>query len=173
MGLGGKDNLRGGRGDDTIRGDANCPPKKPYYYCVPCPPRKHGDNKKHDGTPTYCVPCPPRKHHGRGDRKHRRPTHGRPYYCLPGRPSDDDIHGGRGDDRLGGDQGDDHIKGGRGRDLILGGSGRDDIWGGRGGDVIAARDGERDDIDCGFGFDRVTADRKDKVARNCERVRRR
>jgi hypothetical protein len=35
------------------------------------------------------------------------------------------------------------------------------------------RDGIRDRVNCGSGRDTVTADRKDKIARNCERVTRR
>jgi hypothetical protein len=44
---------------------------------------------------------------------------------------------------------------------------------GTGNDRIAARDGTRDTIRCGPGRDTVVADRKDVVAWNCERVRRR
>jgi Ca2+-binding RTX toxin-like protein len=160
FGLGGKDFLDGGKGDDTIRGDAaKCPPNKPYYYCIPCPPKKGDSN--HHGKRSHCQ-CQTRKHGKKSDKK----------YCLPGRSNDDDIDGGKGDDRLSGDQGDDDVRGGRGRDLIYGGTGRDHIFGGRGGDVIQARDHERDKIRCGPGFDRVRADRKDKVARDCELVRR-
>jgi hypothetical protein len=46
------------------------------------------------------------------------------------------------------------------------------VWGGAGNDVISARDGSRDVIDCGAGLDRVTADRRDRL-RGCERVSRR
>ena len=42
-----------------------------------------------------------------------------------------------------------------------------------GNDVIRAHDGRREVIDCGPGRDRVIADRRDQVARNCERVLRR
>jgi hypothetical protein len=44
--------------------------------------------------------------------------------------------------------------------------------GGSGNDRIKARDGRKDRIDCGSGNDRVTADKKDKVAKNCEHVTR-
>ena len=40
-----------------------------------------------------------------------------------------------------------------------------------GDDIISARDGTRDTIDCGAGRDKVTADRTDTV-KNCEFVRR-
>ncbi|MDX6679603.1 MAG: hypothetical protein QOE31_3655, partial [Solirubrobacteraceae bacterium] len=48
----------------------------------------------------------------------------------------------------------------------------DIVAGGDGKDVIKARDGAIDRITCGAGRDRVTADRIDVVARDCERVKR-
>jgi Ca2+-binding RTX toxin-like protein len=69
----------------------------------------------------------------------------------------------RGDDDLGGGRGDDVLVGGAGRDLLAAGAGRD---------LIRARDGRRDRIRCGAGFDRVRADRRDRVAGDCERVSR-
>jgi Ca2+-binding RTX toxin-like protein len=83
---------------------------------------------------------------------------------LRGGPGADALSGGRGDDRLGGAGGNDRITGGPGRDVITGGGGAD---------RILARDGNRDRIDCGSGRDSVSADSTDRVARNCERVRRR
>ena len=47
------------------------------------------------------------------------------------------------------------------------------IEGGSGNDTILVRDGTRDRINCGSGRDKVTADRRDKIAKNCERVSRR
>lgn len=46
------------------------------------------------------------------------------------------------------------------------------IFGLEGNDVIDVRGGRRDVVDCGPGRDSVKADRRDVVARNCERVRR-
>jgi TolB protein len=83
---------------------------------------------------------------------------------LCGRSGRDVIVGGAGDDRLRGGAGDDRLKGGAGRDVILGGRGRD---------TIESRDRLRDRIVCGRGRDRVVADRRDSVARDCERVARR
>ena len=54
-----------------------------------------------------------------------------------------------------------------------GGGGNDALIGGPGNDTIKARDGHADRINCGRGNDRVKADRKDKVAKNCEHVSRR
>jgi Ca2+-binding RTX toxin-like protein len=56
--------------------------------------------------------------------------------------------------------------------VLFGGSGRDRLYGGAGNDTINAADGWRDQIDCGSGRDRVTADRFDVVSPNCESVRR-
>jgi hypothetical protein len=79
---------------------------------------------------------------------------------LRGRAGNDLIDGGPGADRVFGDNG---------ADLLIGGRGRDRLVGGRGADVIRARDGQRDVINCGAGRDRLRADRRDRVARNCER----
>jgi len=46
------------------------------------------------------------------------------------------------------------------------------ITAGAGNDRINVRDGQRDVVNCGRGFDRVKADRKDRIARNCESVKR-
>ena len=67
----------------------------------------------------------------------------------------------------------DQICGRRGADAINPGDGKDRVAAGAGADVINARDGYRDVIACGLGRDLVIADRKDKVSRDCERVRRR
>ncbi len=118
---------------------------------------------------------------------------------LRGGAGDDCLFGGEGADVLDADGGDDSLSGGDGRDRLFGGAGndrlvggakgdelhadagddqlfpgtgRDRVWGGAGNDVISARDGSRDVIDCGAGFDRVTADRRDRL-RRCERVSRR
>jgi hypothetical protein len=55
---------------------------------------------------------------------------------------------------------------------MSGGKGRDDINSGTGNDVISSRDGQRDVVTCGRGFDRVRADRKDHVSKSCESVKR-
>jgi Ca2+-binding RTX toxin-like protein len=64
------------------------------------------------------------------------------------------------------------IYGDAGNDTLRGSSGLDKFRGGSGRDTILARDGDRDLIACGAGRDTVLADRKDKVARDCEKVRR-
>lgn len=123
---------------------------------------------------------------------------GGPDTVFAGR-GDDTVDGGEGNDLLRGGFGNDSINaaGGndrvfamRGTDTVNGGDGNDRLWamarrdvkgrgdqtgdilnGGNGNDKIRVRDGERDTVDCGEGFDRVIADRYDDTASNCERVR--
>jgi 3',5'-cyclic AMP phosphodiesterase CpdA len=92
---------------------------------------------------------------------------------LTGNQGGDVIRGRGGNDRLHGKAGDDCLQGGRGNDRIGGGQGADKLKGGGGRDRISARDGERDTVKCGAGRDRVAADRKDKISKSCERVKRR
>ena len=61
---------------------------------------------------------------------------------------------------------------GPGSDRLTGGKGRDIMLGAGGTDMIKARDGQRDVIKCGPGKDKVVADRSDRVAKDCEQVRR-
>jgi RTX calcium-binding nonapeptide repeat (4 copies) len=66
----------------------------------------------------------------------------------------------------------DLIDGRGGDDKIVGGGGDDRISGGPGDDTIVSKDRYRDTVSCGPGTDRVVADYRDRVARDCERVRR-
>jgi len=66
----------------------------------------------------------------------------------------------------------DRICGRRGADDIHPGYGKDYVYAGAGPDVIYSRDIYGDVISCGPGRDRVFADRRDKVSKDCERVRR-
>jgi Ca2+-binding RTX toxin-like protein len=61
--------------------------------------------------------------------------------------------------------------GGTGRDEITGGFDVDLMYGGPGADLIVARGGSADVVDCGPGRDTVIRDSRDRV-RNCEVVRR-
>jgi Ca2+-binding RTX toxin-like protein len=99
---------------------------------------------------------------------------------------DDVITGGDDMEEIDGGAGNDRLEGGRNHDTIIGGPGRDIIYGDEtanrcnpdfpescvryGNDVIDARDGEVDQIDCGAGNDTVKADPDDVVAANCETV---
>jgi hypothetical protein len=92
--------------------------------------------------------------------------------AIFGGSSRDRITGGGGADRIRGDSGEDVIAAGSGADRVSGGAGRDRLSGGPGNDRISARDHGRDRVACGSGRDMVTADVGDRVARDCERVRR-
>lgn len=82
---------------------------------------------------------------------------------LRGSPRADNLYGKAGNDRLLGLGGADLLDGGRGRDVLEGGAGRD---------RLLARDGARDTIRCGPGRDTVVADQTDRIAADCEVVRR-
>ncbi len=98
---------------------------------------------------------------------------------LRGDSGNDRVNGESGVDRLDGGSGNDRLGGGSGNDRLTDRRGRDTFIGGAGHDRIDARDsaaGDRrkhDVIRCGAGHDTVLADRRDKVARDCERVTRR
>ena len=92
---------------------------------------------------------------------------------LVGTSRADSICGLTGADRIEGGKGNDLLDGGGGTDTILGGDGRDRVEGRGGRDVIVVRDGLRDVVACGTERDTVVADRRDVVARDCERVLRR
>ena len=96
---------------------------------------------------------------------------------LRGGPGNDTINGGKGKDKVSGGPGDDILVGGRGNDKIIGGPGRDEIGmrdgveqGSPGNDVIYARDGQPDEIDCGAGNDKVIVDRVEDGVYDCETV---
>ena len=104
---------------------------------------------------------------------------------LAGGPGNDLVLGGKGSDNIVGEDGNDGADGDSGADNILGGDGNDVLFDGefRGGakDTLSGGDGNdflgplnapanRDVVSCGSGFDRVLADRKDTVARDCEKV---
>ena len=84
----------------------------------------------------------------------------------------DRLRGGRGSDCVKGGQGRDRLAGGRGGDRIVAGHGRDRAIGGRGPDRISVAGGGRDRVRCGPGRDVVKVDRRDRLARDCERTRR-
>ena len=107
---------------------------------------------------------------------------------LFGGTDNDSLAGDSGNDRLSGEAGIDRMDGGPGADMLLGGSGPDRLVdrrgidrlsGGLGNDRIDARDRSaadrraRDRISCGAGRDLVYADPRDRIARDCENVRRR
>ena len=90
---------------------------------------------------------------------------------LVGTNGDDVLMGLGGNDRIDGRGGSDLVSGGNGNDRLTGGSGRDTLNGGRGADRLYARDGRRDIVNGGPGFDEAWVDRNDVVT-NVERVHR-
>jgi Ca2+-binding RTX toxin-like protein len=68
--------------------------------------------------------------------------------------------------------GNDVVEGGIGNDRLYGGNGADVIRGGAGNDRLYARDGRRDVVTGGTGFDEAWVDQLD-VVRSVERVHRR
>jgi hypothetical protein len=92
---------------------------------------------------------------------------------LRGLTGNDLLNGLAGNDSLFGGPGSDRLLGGAGADTLVGGGGQDQLFGGAGDDKLEARDGEKDTIDCGSGYDTVIVDKHDVVNKNCEQVVRR
>ncbi len=92
---------------------------------------------------------------------------------LTGGSGGDELSGGAGPDTVSGGAGGDDLSGGNGKDQLNAGSDRDVVRGGAGRDTIATNDRSADLVSsCGAASDAVTADRRDAVATDCERVRR-
>ncbi|MFN2469324.1 MAG: hypothetical protein ABR521_14490 [Gaiellaceae bacterium] len=89
--------------------------------------------------------------------------------CAPGRGVYVVSADGRGRRRLS-----DHctLWGTHAGETLEGTAGPDTILAEQGDDIVLARDGRRDFVDCGDGADRVDADPLDRVAADCETVRR-
>lgn len=107
---------------------------------------------------------------------------------IKGRGGDDQLFGQDEIERIDGGPGDDEIQAGFNHDVIIGGPGRDVIHADRpvtcttfsdscplpyGNDVVKARDGEADQIECGPGKDKAIVDQHDAVSATCEKVVRR
>ncbi len=85
----------------------------------------------------------------------------------------DYVDAGAGNDVVFAHGNDDVILGGPGRDSLIAGNGEDRVDGGRGKDwITVSGDGRVDRVRCGPGRDVVEADRVDRVARDCEKVKR-
>jgi Ca2+-binding RTX toxin-like protein len=80
-----------------------------------------------------------------------------PYY------NSSELHGGAGDDELDGRGRQDELFGGAGNDVVRGGRGRDVLGGGPGNDKLWARDGFKDVVRGGSGFDRARRDALDSL----------
>jgi hypothetical protein len=100
------------------------------------------------------------------------PRHYDGYDVLLGRGGDDRLAGGWQKDRLFGGAGADRLRGGPHADRLVGDAGHDDLGGETGDDLLLARDGTRDVLWGGPGFDRATTDHVDRRA-GIERLLRR
>ena len=97
---------------------------------------------------------------------------------LRGGAGDDTLRGIAGNDQIDGGAGADTIHGGADDDTIVGGPGRDSINGDGdysgtalgGNDTIMARDGEVDQITCGYGADTAEVDANDLEDVDCETI---
>ena len=90
---------------------------------------------------------------------------------ISGSNANDVLVGLGGNDTLYGRRGNDVLRGGIGNDRLSGGLGRDFLSGEPGNDRLYARDGQRDTVFGGPGFDEAWVDGLD-VVRNVERVHR-
>jgi Ca2+-binding RTX toxin-like protein len=88
---------------------------------------------------------------------------------LIGTRGNDRICGGGGNDTIWGLAGNDRLYGWTGNDVLAGGPGRDTFFGQGGNDTIWARDGFREWVAGGFGFDRARVNSTD-VRRSIERL---
>jgi Ca2+-binding RTX toxin-like protein len=154
LGEDGDDILSGGTGDDLIEGAA-------------------GDDVLAGGTGQNQIDGGAGADVARGGKQSERITGGAGNDTLLGGAGNDKMSGGAGNDAIKGESGSDKLTGGAGHDTISAGGGSNKIDGGTGNDRISAANGRRDVIVCGKGRDRVTADRRDRVSRTCERVTRR
>jgi hypothetical protein len=80
------------------------------------------------------------------------------------------VGGGSGSDTIVGSEAKNRLDGGAGNDFLDGRGGVDALGGGGGADRIGSRDLSADKVDCGAEGDRVRADLRDHVARDCEAV---
>ena len=147
VGTNGPDTLRGTNGDDNLIGKSG----NDNLFSL-----NGRDNLVGGAGKDNVIGADERGRHGRGDKN------------LVGGPGNDFVFSGKGSE---------NIVGGEGNDLLieccLRESSKDTLSGGSGKDVIdvSHRPAVKDVVVCGDGFDRVLADRKDTVARDCERVK--
>ncbi len=90
---------------------------------------------------------------------------------LRGFGGHDCLIGGTGKDRLDGERGSDRLTGGAGADFLIDKHDLNAFDAGPGNDYVDARNGKRELVLCGSGFDRARTDRKDRV-RSCELLNR-
>lgn len=91
--------------------------------------------------------------------------------CLSGQSEPDKIRGNAGNDVIRGGGGNDLLVGGSGGDVMIAQNGDDKVKGGAGADRVKAQGRGSDKVNCGAGKDSAVGDVKDKISRNCEKVR--
>jgi hypothetical protein len=141
---------------------APSPPAPPVLAPAPAPPPSPLPSASPPSTPEPQPPSSPVA----ATRRAVRPT------ARTGTARGDVLRGTPGRDVLRGLGGPDVLYGFAGNDVLSGGRGADRLLGGSGSDVLYAADGERDRMACGAGRDLVYADRVDRIAHDCEHVRR-
>lgn len=88
---------------------------------------------------------------------------------IDGRRGSDCLIGGAGADTLRGSGGNDRLTGGAGADTLVGGPGVNAYKAGPGNDVVEARNGKAELVECGAGLDRARVDTRDRV-QGCEKL---
>jgi Ca2+-binding RTX toxin-like protein len=160
------ENVRTGSGPDVILGDARANhivagAGNDLVYA-----REGNDTVYGDAANTACAWNAGGA--GGADRLYGGPGHDGLLGCggndvLAGLDGSDSLTGSGGADRLyggnGSEDGDGGLVGGPGNDRIGGGPGRDDLEGKEGNDVLYSRDGYRDLVRGGAGYDRAQTDR--------------
>lgn len=96
---------------------------------------------------------------------------------ITGKKGDDVLSGGPGRDKIRGGSGDDRLLGDSAGAVLIGGKGRDEFnmdsgeqIGGEGDELIKARDGALDEINCGPGEDTAIVDEAEDGVFDCEHV---
>jgi glucose/arabinose dehydrogenase len=89
---------------------------------------------------------------------------------ICGGKGNDMLKGGAGNDQLNGQKGEDKLSGKAGKDTLKGGPGKDSYTAGPGRDTVGSRERPpvRERVDCGSGFDRIGADKLDRLI-DCEK----
>jgi CSLREA domain-containing protein len=160
-GAAGNDRFSGGRGNDTLIGGSGRDRLS----------ASAGRDRLSGGTGNDTLFAGSGNDRGSGGSGNDRLSGSTGHDSLSGGSGRDLLIGWSGNDRLSGGRGNDTLRGYSGNDRLTGGPGRDRLLAGPGDDVIRARDGARDEVRCGAGTDRVTADAVDRLI-GCQGARR-
>ena len=161
------DAYSGGPGTDTVDFVGLEGNGQVVYGGIHFPLRVSLDGRANDGVASPLISGP--KDNARADLEDI--VSGEGADVLIGNSRANQIEGGDGNDRIVGGGGPDGLFGENGNDRLTGGKARDLLDGAVGADRIASRDRKPDEVRCGSSTDRVTGDRADRVAADCDRVR--